>query len=302
MIKNTLKFAVAALVSCFFIYLLRNEVSVEAFLITASAIPIKTLVLVIFFSVSAQCLKALRWCLIVENQSSSISIEHVLTFVWTNSLNAFVPLRGGDLLRVWCYRNQLSWVSCGAKIILEKCLDLALVLMLFASSLFFYKADIHFIYFVIWIIFFVFVLGRISVRVIDYTGSHMLTKILSRIDVDRKNVVPIVFLSLATWIFEISAIFLFVQGLSTISVLEAIQLNGVVALSGLILSLPSGIGVFHFAVGTFSHFFSISSDGFSLAGALHITLLCSYAIQLTISTILSHKIIRTIFANSRSKK
>ena len=103
------------------------------------------------------------------------------------------------------------------------------------------------------------------------------------------------------WIFEISAIFL-CSGLIYDFVLEAIQLNGVVALSGLIPSLPSGIGVFHFAVGTFSHFFSISSDGFSLAGALHITLLCSYAIQLTISTILSHKIIRTIFANSRSKK
>ncbi len=80
-----------------------------------------------------QGVRALRWRALLDDSLDITRAFHILNIAYL--ANAFLPLRMGELARIWLVRPQISSLQAAGSVLLERMLDTLAVLLLLAASL-----------------------------------------------------------------------------------------------------------------------------------------------------------------------
>ena len=80
-----------------------------------------------------QVIRALRWRALLDGALTSTRSFHILNISYL--ANAFLPLRMGELARIWLVRPEISSLQAAGSVLLERMLDSLAVLVLLAASL-----------------------------------------------------------------------------------------------------------------------------------------------------------------------
>ena len=80
-----------------------------------------------------QVVRALRWRALLDGALTPTRAFHILNISYL--ANAFLPLRLGELARIWLVRPEISSLQAAGSVLLERMLDTLAVLVLLAASL-----------------------------------------------------------------------------------------------------------------------------------------------------------------------
>lgn len=272
-VKSSLHFIVAVVASLFFFSLVYQKLSISSILELFSKLHPNQIFVSIALFYTSQFARGYRWHLISKSYQEVPDVEkNFINFLFGNALNIILPLRGGDIFRVYLASKSMGYFLSTISIIKEKAFDLLLVLYLFASCyLIITNFNGQFIYFFALIsIVLPFLILLFSLRAVNKCLLIIprLRKYIFQEDLIR--LAKIYILTVFGYLVDSTIILLLLSGITDFEFLVAIQLNSVLALTSVIPSLPFGFGVFHFFVGSYLAFLDSSIDGFNLSTLLNI--------------------------------
>ena len=278
--RKYIVFIIGLIISSYFIYILYNDISKKTILEYIKILDIKMIFTGILLMMSAHITRAYRWYYLLSTYNNkSIKYLQAINYLNGNALNTFLPLRLGDIFRLFITFKILSNKKGLILFISEKLIDLIItgqmfllgVLILFQFENKLFNVVIALLLIVSFLSFYIFT-NRINK--ITFLNRQF-PKIKEYIPINNflifNNIKFILFLSYLSWILEI---FAFQQITLSLGIdfgfFSSLLLSAGGALSTVIPSLPSNIGTFHFVISEITKILGASAEtGVSFSIIIH---------------------------------
>jgi len=140
-----LKLLLSYSITLIFITVLYKQLNFHYLSVALTTVPTKDLFLAIFFLIVAYVLRGIRWGLMLkmlDPKNKLLKSQHV--FWLSMAINNVLPFRMGDMYRIFALRGRTSLTPASilGTLILERLLDLFILLSLFVITLHWVKIDV----------------------------------------------------------------------------------------------------------------------------------------------------------------
>lgn len=312
--KKFLLFFLGFFISLYFMYLLYEKTSIELIIETLRNISLSGIIFGAIFIVIAHLIRAYRWHYILsDHKESTIKYSQALIYLKGNALNTFMPLRLGDIYRLFVTFKILSKRESLVIFMSEKFIDLIITIQMFILGfiiIFGFNEKFLNYFFMVLIMLSFFAFMFLTKSTINYFFSKRLfyKKYFSKYIFLKnikilKNLKLILSLSYFSWFLEVLA---FQQIISSFGLLidffSSLILSSGGALSTIIPSLPSNVGTFHFVITEITKNLGATPDsGISYSIIIHFVFIITIQVLglLSLLTVILFNLREKIIGNSK---